>query len=245
MTTAAPTAPATVHRVMPSFHALWEGAVNWWACGPVANEVAVAALENRTPDPGNALAAMRRDQAAGRFAIPGGQTLAGIAWDLTQRGYTALTTIPYSASPNLDALHQLVKLGGLNGWPVIFQVSRAYALPDNEAGVNYHFVVSGGIDSALGYLIANGDTRTGIAMQPRFPANTHIPLNWATWPTIEAAGICGAILVHPKGWTPPAPAEPVAPTTESVALTTIAALKAQFAQVQTLMAQLQAVLTAL
>lgn len=241
VTTAAPSA-TTVHSVMPQFHALWEGAVNWSACGPVANEVAVAALQGRLPDPDNAKAICARDAAAGRFRQPGGQDLADIAWDLEQRGFKQLTVINYSASPNLDALHALLKEGGLNGWPVILEVSRAYNLPDNEAGVAYHFVVSGGIDSTLGYLLANGDTKTGIRLQPQWPASTHIPLNWATWSTIENAGICGAILVHPADWTPPPPPAPADPDAAAEA-TKIAALKSQFTQVQTLVASIQEALT--
>ena len=207
------TVAGSVHIEIPHFanHALWEGAVAWDACGCVANEVALAALGGRTPDPGNAQQVRARDLASGHFTTGSGQTLADIVWDINQRGFHQLDVIPYSGSPDLNALHDLVKSGGLNGWPVIIQVSRAYNLPDNEAGVNYHFVVSGGIDSTLGYLIANGDTRTGIARQPGFPANTQLPTNWATWATLVNAGICGAILVKPMGWTPPTPAPAPAP----------------------------------
>lgn len=223
------TTSAPVHVILPHFNALFEGAVNWSACGPVANEVAVAALEGRLPDPNNAKAVVARDTSAGRFGR-GGQTLSDIAWDLAeQRGYTALTTVGYSSAPNLDALHALLKLGGLSGWPVILQVARAYNLPDNEAGVNYHFVVSGGIDSALGYLIANGDTRTGIRLAPQWPASTHIPLNWASWATLVNAGVCGAILVRPKGYQPPAtPADPAPSVTLTAAQ--LATLQQQVAQ---------------
>lgn len=200
MTTAsAPAATQNVHIEIPHFHAMYEGAVAWDACGPVANEVAVAALEGRTPDTGNAMKARARDLAAGRFTAHSGQTLADIVWDLQQRGYTDLQVIGYSGAPDsayLNALHTLIKAGASAQHPVIIEVSRAYNLPDNEAGVQYHFVVIGGIDSVAGYLVANGDTRTGIAQHPGWPAI--IPLNWAGWGTLEAAGICGAILVKPK-----------------------------------------------
>lgn len=244
MTTATPTTTSqAVHSVMPQFHALWEGAVNWSACGPVANEVAVAALQGRTPDPDNAKAVVARDAAAGRFHQPGGQNLSDIAWDLNERGFKQLAVVPYSATPDLNAIHALLKEGGLNKWPVILQVSRAYNLPDNEAGVRYHFVVSGGIDSTLGYLLANGDTKTGIALQPQWPASTHIPLNWASWSVIENAGVCGAILVHPADWTPPPPPAPADPD-EADEAAKLAALKSQIAQVQTLVASIQEALTA-
>lgn len=205
MTAAAPASlSTTVHIEIPHFTAIYEGAVAWDACGPVANEVAVAALEGRTPDTGNAAKARARDLAAGHFTVGGGQPLSGIIWDLQQRGYTALEIIPYGEPANNAALHDLVKKGALAGLPVILQVARAYNLPDNEANVQYHFVVVGGIDSVAGYLLANGDTKTGIARHPAWPA--YIPTNWATWATITAAGVCGAILVKPKPGAPHTPA---------------------------------------
>ena len=228
----APTATATataVHVQMDSFAALYEGAVAWDACGPVAAEVAMAALEGRKPDIGLAQKIRADAIAAGKFTPHSGQTLANIVWELEQRGYTALTVVPFSNTPDPAALHALIKLGGLNKWPVIIEVSRAYNLPDNEGGVDYHFVVLGGIDSARGYLVANGDTKTGIANAKyhSWPGAFDLPLNWATWQTLQAAGISGAILVHPKGWTPPAPPPPPAPTTVTVELSAIMALRAQ------------------
>lgn len=225
MTTAAP--PVDIE--MSPFAALYEGAIgNWASCGPVANEVACAALDKRMPDIGNVQKIIARDSAAGRFTNGSGQSLGDIYWDLQQRGFkpAVMTMINYSNSPNLDALHNLLKEGGLNKWPVIFQVSKAYNLPDNEGGVNYHFVVSGGINSTFGYRIANGDTRTGIADSKyhSFPGAFALPLNWATWTQIAAAGICGAILVRPQDWQPPAPSEP-APTTLTISLAEYQALQ--------------------
>lgn len=218
-----------VHIEIPHFHAMYEGAVAWDACGPVAGEVAIAATQGRTPDIGNAQRARTRDIAAKRFTAGQGQTLADIAWDLNQQGFDQLTIEPYSATPNLSRLHALLKEGGLNQWPVIFEVSRAFTLPDNESGVEYHFVVSGGIDSTAGYLLANGDTQTGIRQHPGWPAV--IPTNWASWGTIQAAGICGAILVHPKGWTPPPPPAPTPTVTiPRATLDTLIAQATQAAQ---------------
>src|SRR5579862_3725129 len=157
MTTAIAPATTLVDVEIPNFRALYEGAVEWDACGPVAGEVAIAALQGRAPDIGNAQKAIQRDMAAGKFSRGSGQTLADIAWDLEQQGFTQLSIVPYSDTPDLNALHALLKEGGLNKWPVIIQVVRAYNLPDNEAGVDVHFVVSGGINSIKGYLLANGD----------------------------------------------------------------------------------------
>lgn len=237
MTTATPAPAATVVDVeIPDFRALYEGAVEWDACGPVAGEVAIAALQGRAPDIGRAQAAIARDLAArdangnARFMRGQGQSLANIAWDLQQQGFTELTVVPYSDTPDLAALHDLLKLGGLNKWPVILQPVRAYNLPDNEAGVNSHFVVSGGINSAKGYLLANGDTQTGIAnaQYHGWPGAFSLPLNWATWATLVNAGISGAILVHPMGWSPAPPPPP--PSTVAVERVTLDAWMAALSQ---------------
>src|SRR5579859_6008115 len=120
-TAVAPASTQAVHQTIPGFTALYEGAVNWSACGPVANEVAVAVLEHRKPDVGLAKEAVTRDTAAGRFG-KGGQRLADIAWDLGQRGYVHLDVVPFSGSPDLTALHNAVRAGALAGFPVITQV---------------------------------------------------------------------------------------------------------------------------
>ncbi len=229
MTTAAPAA-TTVDIQIADFRALYEGAVEWDACGPVAGEVAIAALQGRAPDIGRAQQAVARDLAAGRFSRGSGQTLDDIAWDVEQQGFTQLSIVPYSDTPDLNAIHALLKEGGLNRWPVIFQVVRAYNLPDNEANVDVHFGVSGGINSALGYLVANGDTQTGIAngQYHGWPGAFALPLNWATWATLQNAGIAGAILVHPQGWQPAPP--PPAPTTVTIERATLDAWMAALSQ---------------
>lgn len=231
-----------VHIEIPHFHALYEGAVNWSACGPVANEVALACLDGfqngRMPDVGNAKAVMAADIAAGRFTPHQGQDLADILWDIQRRGYHQVETIPYSGAPDTTALHAFVKRGALAQFPVIIEVSHAYNLPDNEAGVNYHFVVIGGIDSALGYLIANGDTQTAIRQGGNWP-----PLNWATWAQLVAAGVCGAIMVKPMNWQPAPPVAP--PDDEAAEAAKVAALQAQFAQVESSVAAFATALRAL
>lgn len=238
-----------VHIEIPHFanHALFEGAVAWDACGCVANEVALAALSGRTPDAGLAAAARRRDLAASRFTIGSGQALSDIAWDLEQRGCHDLQQIGYTDAPDLNALHDFIKRAALAQIPVIIELRHASALPDNEAGVNYHFVVLGGIDSTLGYLVANGDTRTGIAHQAlygHFPGCGNLPTNWATWQTLEAAGICGAIALKPVPPLPPSPAPvesaPVAPPQAAQALALVAQASQVLASVANASAALQA-----
>lgn len=229
MTTATTTAVATsttVHRVMPNFTALYEGDVVWDACGPVANEVAVAALERRKPSAATAIAIRARDLQARRFAVKSGQTLDDIHWDLTaQRGYPIAAYIPYSASPDLARIHETIKAATSDGQPAIAELTRAYALPGNERGVYGHFVVLGGIDSALGYLVANGDTVDFITA---YNAHRQVyqdaqQMRWATWAQLVAAGIAGVIVVHPK----PTPVVAPHPATDDGDAATIKALQAQ------------------
>lgn len=209
MTTVAP----SVHVEVPhaNGHALFEGAVSWSACSAVAVECAIAGRQNRVPDAGNARAIWSLMLGAGQTTGSGhGATIQQCAWALRERGMHNLDVLDYPA--NLDALHQLLKAAGVAGDPVILLVVNGQALPDNEAGVAGHFVVSAGIDSLKGYLIQNGDTRTAIANQAHynlFPACSEVPTNWATWSTLVAAQVCAAIRVKPNE---PAPTlEPAAP----------------------------------
>lgn len=217
-----------IHVEIPHFHAIWEGAVDWRACAAVAVEVASAAREGRTPDTGEAKriwdAMVAADQVSrDAQGHPTGAYLSNVRWALERRGYTHLDMIDYRDQPDLLALRQLLKDAGVAGDPVILLVVNGQALPDNEAGVAGHYVVSGGIDSGLGYLIANGDTRTGIAQHPAWPA--FIPTNWARWSTLEAARISGAIRVHAKP-APSVPTTAVTPTTPPQVAQALAAVEA-------------------
>ena len=238
MTTIAPTA---VHVEVPhaSGHALFEGAVNWSACSAVAVECAVAGRQNRIPDAGNARAIWAAMLAAGQTTSGHGATLEQCAWALRQRGMHNLEILDYPA--NLDALHTLLKAAGVAGDPVVLLVTNGQALPDNEAGVHGHFVVSAGIDSARGYLIQNGDTRTAIANQAhyrQFPACSDVPTNWANWVTLVAAQVCGAIRV--KANTPPPAPTPVAPTTPPQVAQALALVEQASVALQTAEAALKA-----
>jgi hypothetical protein len=206
MTTATSSA---VHVEVPhaSGHALFEGAVNWSACSAVAVECAIAGREGRIPDVGNAKRLWTAMLAAGQTTGGHGATLAQCVWALQQRGYHQLETLNYPA--NLDALHTLLKDAGVAGDPVVLLVTNGQALPDNEAGVHGHFVVSAGIDSARGYLLQNGDTQTAIRGQATYghwPQCSNVPTTWATWATLVAAQICGAIRVKSNQVNTPAPA---------------------------------------
>lgn len=235
----------TVHTTIAHLegHALYEGAVNWSACSAVAVESAIAGREERIPDAGNAQRLWQQMLSAGQTTGGHGATLRQCVWALQQRGYHNLEILDYPA--NLDALHQLVKDAGVAGDPVVLLVTNGQALPDNEAGVHGHVVVSAGIDSAKGYLILNGDTQTAIAHQAtygKWPACSNVPTNWATWATLVSAQVCGAIRV--KSNTPaPAPAPvavPAAPTTPPQVAQALAAVEAASQALATAEAALKA-----
>lgn len=207
------TAVAAVHVEIPhaANHALYEGAVNWSACSAVAVECAIAGRENRIPDAGNAKRLWSAMEAAGQTTGGHGATLTQCVWALQSRGYHQLEVLNYPA--NLDALHTLLKESGVAGDPVVLLVTNGQALPDNERGVQGHFVVSAGIDSARGYLIQNGDTQTAIRGQATYghwPACSNVPTNWANWTTLVVAQVCGAIRVK-SNTPPPTPASAPAP----------------------------------
>lgn len=243
------TAPA-VHVQIPYLegHALFEGAVNWSACSAVGVECAVAGRQQRTPDAGNARAIWAAMKANAETTGNGtGASMPDVVWALNERGYHNLDVL--YASAGLEPLHQLLKDAGVAGDPVILLVTNGQALPDNEAGVHGHFVVSAGIDSARGYLILNGDTRTAIANQAHyltFPACGQAPTNWATWSTLVAAQLYAAVRV--KASAPAAtPAPTPAPTPEPAPQTP--ATPPQVAQARSDLQQassaIQAALTAL
>ncbi|HET9109687.1 MAG TPA: hypothetical protein VFN78_02565 [Ktedonobacterales bacterium] len=235
------TATDTVHVEIPHLtnHALYEGAVNWAACSAVAVESAIAGRESRIPDAGNAKRLWQQMLSAGQTTGGHGATLRQCVWALASRGYHNLEILDYPA--NLDALHQLVKDAGVAGDPVVLLVTNGQALPDNERGVQGHFVVSAGIDSARGYLILNGDTQTAIAHQATYgvwPACSNVPTNWATWATLVAAQVCGAIRV--KSNTPAPTPVASAPTTPPQVAQALAAVESASQALATAEAALKA-----
>jgi hypothetical protein len=242
MTTATSSA---VHVEVPhaSGHALFEGAVNWSACSAVAVECAIAGRESRIPDVGNAKRLWTAMLAAGQTTGGHGATLAQCVWALQQRGYHQLETLNYPA--NLEALHTLLKDAGVAGDPVILLLTNGAALPDNERGVQGHFVVSAGIDSLAGYLLLNGDTQTAIAQQAHYrqwPACSQVPTHWAPWATLVAAQLGGAIRVkaNPAPTPPPVPTPAPAPQVAPQVAQALAAVEQAAQALQTAEAALKA-----
>lgn len=218
-TPTAATSGASVHKVVSGFTAITEQG-HWDACSIIAE---IAALHpapwckiHSWGDPAGLsglVKAWRNEYiAAGRWDIDAlgkghGTSLANIHWHMAVKhpfhlaGY--LPSLDAPTSSDHEQLHSFVKDNVYAGNTVIVFVTRAYNLPHNQAGVQRHFVTLGGIDSKLGYLVANGDTDEGIAAA----AGTVIPCHWATWGQLLAAGVNGAIAVD-VGWKPPVPIPP-------------------------------------
>ncbi len=216
----APAAPAAspaavnIHIEIPGFQALTERN-HWDACALIAEmdalnvcpwastkfSLGASAISNR-------VSSWRNEYiAAGRWDLPNhGTSLKNIYWHLTKHKAHIAGYIPYSDTPNLQALHDFIKHHTLAQNPVIIQVVNAQALPKNESGVASHFVTLGGIDSADGYLVANGDTEQALTTGAFL-----LSLNWATWAVLVKAQIRGAIALD-RSWQAPTPAPTPTPT---------------------------------
>lgn len=222
-----------VHIEIAGFEALSEHG-HWDACAIIAEmdalNICAWAATKFTP-PGNVsaqvvswraeyLAAINPTTRKPRFTPGEGTTLGNIYWHLTKHLAHLAAYIPYSDTPNMDALHTVIKAQMVAGDPVILQVTRAYNLPRNEKGVDVHFVTLGGIDSTAGYLVANGDTTDALAS-----AELIVPTYWATWAQLVAAGLCGAIALDAsyKPATPPVPVVTPPPSSTPSDVATLAA----------------------
>jgi len=202
---------AAVHLEIPGFAALSEQG-HWDACAVVAEADALhvcgwngVKLESNTIDAWRWQYVQQRNPI--RWTQGAGTTLGNIMWHLAYMHADHIAGyIPYSGQPNMDQLHNFVKAQSLKQNPIIIEVSNAQALPHAEQGVHYHFVTLGGIDSTLGYLVANGDTLDAL----RGPAGAIVPTYWATWSTLALAGICGAIALD-RGYAVPTPPPPPPP----------------------------------
>jgi hypothetical protein len=101
----------------------------------------------------------------------------------------------HSGGTEAEVIHQALKVhAGING--CILQLGAAHNLPYNEAGVNSHFIGIGGIDSAAGYLVANGDDVNALAGNGGHAKV--IPTRWLSWGQIlKAVPTALLVIVHP------------------------------------------------
>ena len=115
------------------------------------------------------------------FGVP---TIKYVPWN--DNSATVLAQLHGDLIAALEA-HQLVAL----------ETHNAAALPGNQPGVQNHFILAGGIDSAKGFLICNGDLLSVLAAGRSNPAQQPVWVSWdslvaaqissyAIWPAVEA-----------------------------------------------------------
>lgn len=216
-------APVTVHREIAGFRAISEQG-HWLDCGIVAEIDALRACawfrDDGRSDPAMTSGLIKSwhneyaasiDPATNRPRMDHGTQLHDILWHLTTRhpeNSHIAGHIPSVDVPNLTQLRTFIKYHTYHLNPVIVFVSRAYNLPHNEAGVGGHFVTLGGIDSELGYLVANGDTTDALANKA---LGVNVPTYWATWAQLTAAHVNGAIALDAAWQAPVVTTPPPAP----------------------------------
>lgn len=194
-----PTTPvseaATVDRLQ-LVTCLSEGSSGFWDdCGPCAN-VSVGRINHLlAPEDynGRTIAAVReRDLQAGRFTPGKGQTLDDIRWDITTFSHhqSVVEYVPFSQPGNWSLMHDLLKKwSGIAA--ILMQVLAAYNLPNNEQGVNSHFICVSGIDSVKGYFLINGDQ-----IQAASEHLTYYPGTWCTLAQLVPANVAGMLVVQ-------------------------------------------------
>lgn len=173
------------------------------ACGPCANIACLNAVLRWGHSVDVLIAEMvhRRQQDIdnGLFRAGSGQNLDELEasvklWDPT------IVTHKTPMGSDAEAIRQALKAAMLRGNPCVLNILNAQKLPNNEQGVQHHFVAVGGIDTALGYKIANGDY---------FPFAPEVPAYWVRWPDILAAQPYGLLEYEMQPLpAPPPPASP-------------------------------------
>lgn len=121
-------------------------------------------------------------------------------------GVTPLKFVGFDLNLNTSAFHQDIINALTNKQLVVYETGAAYNLPDGQRGVNYHFVLLGGIDSNLGYLTCNGDTYT--ALNSKTPVS---PVWYGIGSIIASKPVGYIILPAIPEPTPPPPPPPPAP----------------------------------
>lgn len=151
-----------------------------------------------TQDAINLMLSMTKEMIGlGWAAANGSTTMSHLHDEAVRRGFhpDESTLITYTPSIPVDELHnRLLQEAGVK--PVVIEIARAYALPGDEAGVDYHYICVVGI-SPQGYVCNDGD-------------NSAISSHLVTysWAEIEAASPCAVMTLEmahtmgiPAGWS--------------------------------------------
>lgn len=158
-------------------------------CGPCAEEVAVATLQGRGPNPFHMEAIRNRQIGEGWFVPKKGVNSDGVYQDFLKYEGGSGTVIPSGTSSM--GLQQVLTTALLAGQPCVVGLRNAKALPHNEPGVMNHFITLGGVDTDKGIaLVANGDYWDGTHVILSGPT----PLYWASWAELAGAGMDSAVI---------------------------------------------------
>lgn len=194
----------SVHRMLPQIFSLSEFiGGSHAACGPDAELMALNELQTNgsIEDANHLVAIQNRDLVKGWFSNTGGEPLSSIYNDLnTFEHIHMIQYLPYSATPNVDGIHNSLRLFA-GTYPIVLQVTNAQALTGNEQGVLSHFVMVNGIDSVSGYYILNGDD---IQALPSSAGVVEYPGRWILWDSILNAKPAGIIVFGRNTTTIPA-----------------------------------------
>lgn len=154
-----------VHWTQPNLEAKVENDGHGDTCGPIVI-MDYLALTGDIPLNNAALDNMRQNLINwGLMNTPNysGMTISSIATAFTHHyGVNPIKVVDYNASLNFGQFRQDLINALLAHELVIMETANAQALPDNQPGVQFHFVLFGGLDSNLGYYTCNGDTETGL-----------------------------------------------------------------------------------
>ena len=224
-------APAPVHWTQPGLMAMSETDGHGDTCGPIAYLDYLHLIDPHTwPLNVAAIDTLRQwaidDHNMNQPAWGRGMTITSMAAELEHRLHiTPVKVVPYNAALDFAAFRaDLITALRDHHQLVIMETSKGYNLPGNQPGVEYHFVLFGGIDSALGYWTCNGDTETALA----HPGTAVEPV-WYDRAALQASAPVGYLIL--PAITPPAPPAPPPPPAPDVkgALAAIATAEAALA----------------
>ena len=136
--------------------------------------------------------------AQGYMGQSGGMTLNSIAAALLMDyGVHALVTVSWTPTLNTAQFHADLLAAMAHHQAVVMQTHNAAALPDNQPGVQEHFILLWGIDSVRGYWACNGDTETALR------AGGAVSPVWYTWANLLASQPDAYCVLPAFGGAPP------------------------------------------
>lgn len=162
------------------------------SCGPIVMEDYLHILRGESLSVANTDAIRAQMIAAGLMNTPAyrGMTITSLAVGFeTYYNVKPVKVVAYNASLDLNTFHTDLVAAMEAQQLVIMETANASALPDAQPGVQYHFILIGGIDSTLGYWTCNGDTETAL-----HSSGVTSPV-WYTWSNLVSSQPVGYIIL--------------------------------------------------